>query len=112
MNMRTISIIIGAILLTVALILSFLSSDKDVMLTKQNTLMLEYIKKSSTALENGDTHNAISLAKKAIQANPNDNRGFEAYKSAIKIKFGGSTKPKHNRHNAEDEEEEDDGLGC
>lgn len=86
--MKVTSAIVGTVLLTTALILSYLSnSSATEMMAKKDAIIMKYVNKSNNALESGDIYGAIKFAKLAIVVDPKSKSGFEAYETAIKSQY-------------------------
>ncbi|MDX1809645.1 MAG: hypothetical protein R3331_08915 [Sulfurospirillaceae bacterium] len=86
--MKIIPVIVSTVLLVAAIILSFtVSINGEKMLTKKNTIVLEYVNKSDLALKAGDINSALKYAKLAISADPSNDKGFTSYNNAIEAKY-------------------------
>lgn len=86
--MKLISGSVGAILLLVAITLSFISlKNGSAAQARQNGIVTKYVKQSDAKLASGDIQGAISAAKLAIQANPENNAGYTAYQNALKTEY-------------------------
>ena len=120
MNMKTISTIVGCILLAFALLLASLSYIKqDRIIANSNNIIENYLHKSSQSLNKGNHKDAIKYAKLAIKINSNNPKAFKAYENAIKKKYGSKLNhtntpliKNNSKHINDDEEEEEEGLGC
>lgn len=86
--MKFLSMIVGAVLLVAAIVLSFVSANngKNIIASKQK-ITTEYVKKSDTALENGDISSALKYAKLAISVDPSSKKGYICYNNAIEAKY-------------------------
>jgi len=86
--MQKLSIIVGAILLISASILSYVSANNGAkMLAKKDAIVMKYVDASDAALEDEDIKHAIKYAKLAIQADPKSPKGYVCYKNAMDEKY-------------------------
>jgi len=85
--LKVISAIVGIVLLLAALVLSYLSSNGEVMLAKQDAKIMEYVVKSQEALKDEDVMEALKYAKLAIIVDPTNRKGFKAYEAAVELKY-------------------------
>jgi len=126
--MNKISVIIGAVLLGVSIVLAFVSNKEQVTLENNKKLIQNYIKEANEALNNGDTKKATKLAKLAIAVDPKSKDGYKLLDKIAQTKY----KPQTNNDNSIDdmmglpgdtspapinnapapEEAEDDDMGC
>jgi hypothetical protein len=86
--MKLISGSVGAVLLLVAIVLSFISfNNGSAAIARQNSIVAKYVKQSDDKLASGDIQGAISAAKLAIKANPENNAGYTSYQNALKAEY-------------------------
>ncbi len=86
--MKTLSIIVGLMLLAAASVLSYVSANNgSKMLENKETIVIQYVDASEEALEDEDISKALKYAKLAIQADPKDRRGFLSYEKAMDAKY-------------------------
>ena len=91
MTMNKILSIVGAVLLTAAIILAFTTSNNaEKMLAKKDETVMKYLSKSQEALKEENISAALNYAKLAIQASPKNKKAFEAYNDAMKLKYAPS----------------------
>lgn len=118
--MKTISGIIGLVLILVAVVIIVLSTGEDSYHAKKEAMVQKYIQNSSKALEEDNIDEAIRFAKMAIQADARNNAAFFAYDKAMKTKYKPTNTPTPQVQSSpieEEEEEFDDGkfnvdMGC
>lgn len=114
--MKVISAGVGAVLLTASLTLAYLSNNNaEKMIANQDAIVMKYVNDANEALENDDLKTAKKLAKKAIQADPNNKAGFKAYDEVLKTQYqpvdmGNTNVVAPVQPSVEEEEEED--MGC
>jgi len=113
MSMNVISSIVGSVLLTAALVLAYLASTNgEELLNQQNAIVMQYVEKSDEALEEEEVQTAIKYAKLAMQADPKNKNGFDAYDRAMEFKYDVESTDEESSPSADDDESEDGDMGC
>jgi hypothetical protein len=119
--MKTISGIIGLVLILVAVVIIVLSTGEDSYHAKKEAMVQKYIQNSSKALEEENIDEAIRFAKMAIQVDAKNNAAFFAYDKAMKTKYKPQNTPTQQIQSSpvdeEEDEDEDNGkinvdMGC
>lgn len=114
--MKVTSAIVGTVLLTTSLGLSYLSnSSATQMIAKKDAIIMKYIDDSNSALESGDIKGALKFAKLAIAVDPKDKKGFKAYENIMEVKYKPSedyTEDTSTNKQPSVEEEEEEDMGC
>jgi len=109
--MKTLSIIVGLMLLAAASALSYVSANNGAkMLENKETVVIQYVDASEEALEDEDISKALKYAKLAIQADPKDRRGFISYERAMDAKYNAYGKEGSDAPKAENSDEAM--MGC
>ena len=91
--MRTISGIIGLILILTAVVIVVLSTGDNSYAMKKEQMVAKYITNANNALDENDYISAKKFAKMAIQADPTNNNGFKLYEKVMEAKFKPSFVP-------------------
>jgi len=111
--MNIISTVVGTALLLAAFTLAYLSSNNgEALLANQNNIVMQYVDKSNEALEDEEVKSAIKYAKLAMQADPKNKNGFEAYDRAMDFKYNVESEGENSSPLSEDEESDDGDMGC
>ncbi len=101
--MKVISSIVGAVLLTAAFVLAYLSNgNANEMIAKKEAIVMKYVDDSTKALEEENISDAIKFAKLAIAADTKNKSGFKALEAAYELKY----KPEEGSEDEEDNDEE------
>lgn len=85
--MKTISGIIGLVLILVAVVIVVLSTSNETKLANQKAMIEKYVAQSSKALNNENIADAIKFAKLAIAVDPGAKAGYKAYDKALETKY-------------------------
>jgi len=113
--MKVISAIVGIILLGASFTLAYLSnSNVEQMNKNKEAIVMKYVNDSTVALEEGNFKVAIKFAKLAIAADPKSKAGFKAYESVMQAKYKPSenSAPTQTAPAAQEEEDEEEDMGC
>jgi len=115
--MKVISSIVGAVLLTAAFVLAYLSnSNANEMIAKKEAIVMKYVDDSTKALEEENISDAIKFAKLAIAADTKNKAGFKALEAAYETKYkpadGEEEDNEEESPNEEAGEEEAVDMGC
>ena len=111
--MNIISSVVGTVLLIAAFTLAYLSSNNgEALLAQKDAIVMQYVDKSNEALEQEELKAAIKYAKLAMQADPKNKNGFDAYDRAMEVKYDVESTDQQSSPANEDEESEDGDMGC